>query len=145
QERGAMKIENSFFELDAVLHKMGVKKLVRDEHTPIWETIDTRLRGEGIDSSTLDDIVVAPDGTLSYEDRKIIVYIRDQYAYYVGQYKFHIANCGTIKSMKNAGRYQHRYVRTTREDGKFWVNDKTAKEDRLVELRVFINCLKVLN
>lgn len=140
-----MKIEVSFPELDTVLRKMGIEKLVRDEHTPIWETTDTRLREEGIVSSTLDDVEVAPDGTLSYEGRKIIVYIRDQYIYYVGQYKFHIANCGTIKSMKNAGRYENRYVRSTREDGKFWVNDKSTGKTKLVDLLVCINCLRVLN
>ncbi len=73
-----MKIEVSFPELDAVLNKMGIKRLVRDEHTPIWETIDVILKQRGKESDTLKDVGVDPDGTLVWEGRKILVYIRDQ-------------------------------------------------------------------
>ena len=145
-----MKIEVPFLELNAVLHKMGIEKHVRVEHIPIWETIDTQLRGEGIESSTLDDVEVAPDGTLSYEGRNIIVYIRDQeirdsdISDPENLRRFHIVNCNTLEQMRNMGRY-NRYVCSTREDGKFIVNimryGEIIEQGKLIELLVCQHCL----
>lgn len=145
-----MKIEVPFPELKTVLHKMGIEELVRDEHTSLWETIDTRLRGEGIESTTLDDVEVAPDGTLSYEGRKIIVYIRDQeirdsnISDPENLRRFHIVNCNTLEQMQSMGQY-NRYVRSTREDGIFIVNimryGEIIDQGKLVELLVCQHCL----
>ena len=121
--------------------------------------IDEQLVEDGIDILP-DEIEYAPDGTLEYEGRKVVVYIRDQSnrdQYVLDSYesidpehlcKFHVANCPTLSQMHRQGRYD-RYVVATRRDGKFTVNflngGKPIKKG--VECRLYVckHCLNTLN
>ena len=129
-----------------------------------WDPIDIDglLITTGIDIPP-DEIEYAPDGTLEYEGRKVVVYIRDQYV--LDSYKlvdpnelvdpeqlckFHVADCPTLKTMKSQNKFD-RYVVATRTDGKFIVNFLTGgrihgKGER-VERRLYVckNCLNKLN
>jgi hypothetical protein len=75
------------------------------------------LATEGKDVS-IDDVVVFKDGTLTYKDSRILVYIRDVFRF---QPRFHIADCTKLQEMRRADRFG-RYVVTTRDDGLFTVN-----------------------
>ena len=93
-----------------------------------------------------EDIEYAPDGTLEYNGQKLTVYIRDQEEYFQ-PYRFHVADCSTLKSMREGGKYD-KYVIPTRTDGKFYVN--TFRYDKCIEksvmsLYVCMNCLDRLN
>ena len=144
-----MKIEVGFAELNRVLEKMGIEELVEGPSSDGWDPIDIVLTGRGIDLVDPSQITVDDDGTLSYEGRKILVYIRDQYISY-GGYKFHVANCSTIQQMKKWNRFETRYVASTRTDGKFLVNiidfdEIIESEEKLIEMSVCKNCLRHLN
>ena len=122
--------------------------------------IDRLLVTSGIDIPP-EEIKYAPDGTLEYEGRKVIVYIRDQYADSVSVNidklvdpnllnKFHVANCSTLEDMRNQNRYG-RYVVATRTDGRFIVNflvgGKIHSKGEKVERRLYVckNCLNKLD
>lgn len=113
-----------------------------------WEEIKTR----GLDIS-IDELKVAPDGTLEHEDfpgQKMIVYIRD----YNGGYKsgslpkFHISWCATLKAMTESGKYS-RYVVSQRDDGFFMLNKmnwgELVEENIKAKLDVCKNCLSKLD
>ena len=142
-----MKIEVGFAKLNTVLEKMGIEELVEGPGSDGWDPIDIELSGKGIDLVDPSQITVDDDGTLSYEGRKILVYIRDQYPN--GGYKFHVANCGTIQGMKNAGQFETRYVASDRADGTFTVNiidfGEIIEKEKNVEMLVCKNCLRHLN
>ena len=126
-----------------------------------WDPIDIDglLITTGIDIPP-DEIEYAPDGTLEYKGRKVVVYIRDQYhrdQYALDAYelidpehlcKFHVADCQTLSQMRRQGRYD-RYVVATRRDGNFTVNfldgGRLIKEG--VECRLYVckNCLNKLD
>ena len=92
------------------------------------------------------DIEYASDGTLEYNGQKLIVYIRDQEEYFQ-PYRFHVADCSTLESMREEGKYD-KYVIPTRPDGKFHVNtyrhSKCIKKG-VMSLYVCMNCLNKLN
>lgn len=112
-----------------------------------------RLNTVGLDVP-LEDVESAEDNTLEYKGEKVVLYIRDQQTNikYKGSsgtgYRFHIADCQTLKNMRQAGRFE-RYVVTKRKDGKFLVNkinfgDFVTVEEEC-ELPVCKNCLKTIN
>lgn len=119
-----------------------------------WSSVDVdnllrKLNSyEGIEVE-LDDIVFANDGTFEYKGQKVLVYIRDQYRdpdKPEMNYKFHIANCETMKRAFQSGR-EERYVVSTRTDGRFLVNVRNLKtgeileRNKIKELKVCKNCL----
>ena len=127
-----------------------------------WDPIDIELGGEGKEIPP-EEIEYAPDGTLGYEGRRVVVYIRDQYVFNSHErvdpdklvdperlYKFHIAYCPTLKVMQSQNKFE-RYVVATRTDGKFIVNflvgggihDKGERVER--RLYVCKNCLNKLD
>lgn len=107
------------------------------------------IAGRGKDIKNLEDLEEGIDGTIKYEGRNILIYIRDQYSY-KSEYKFHVAWCKTLEDMRNNGK-MNRYVMSTRKDGTFLVNmlekstQEIIEEDRVVELKVCKNCLSKLN
>ena len=116
----------------------------------LWTPGIENLKTSGI-VITLDKIKQADDGTLEYKGRKVVVYIRDQYAYSDDPEqlrKFHVADCSTLKQMREQNRYE-RYVVATRTDGKFIVKflDIGGFFDEGVERRLYVckNCLSYLN
>ena len=118
-----------------------------------WERINVTLVTTGIEIPP-DEIEPAPDGTLEYKGRKVVVYIRDQNRPRSSDpeklNKFHVSDCSTLQQMWRQGRYE-RYVVATRSDGLFIVNFLGAyghgsQEDN-VECRLYVckNCLTRLN
>lgn len=113
-----------------------------------WNTIDidNLLRTSGLDISP-DELEYPDDGTLEYDGRKVVVYIRDQNVDFQ-PYRFHVANCSTLLQMRRQNRYD-RYVVATRTDGNFIVNsferDTLIEENAEERLDVCINCLKRLD
>ena len=103
-----------------------------------------KLAEEGLEIDD-EEIVPLPDGTLSYKDRRVLLYIRD-ISQYGGNYsdpKFHVANCATLQRMRE-NRRDGRYVIASRDDGLFQVRfvNRGIREDRL--LHVCQHCLERL-
>lgn len=131
-----------------------LRQQMRAELTPWrsggdWEPIDIDgmlvtigLVTTGIDIR-LDEIEYASDGTLEYEGQKVVVYIRDQHIRY--PYKFHVADCWALSEAKSQGRYDSRYVVTTRRDGRFTVNFLGGERGVERRLDVCRCCLDRLN
>ena len=93
------------------------------------------------------DVVPLPDGTLSYKDRRVLLYIRDV-SQYGGNYsdpRFHFSNCTTLQQMRRDHRSE-RFVIASREDGLFPVRyiNRGHQED-MRRLDVCQNCLDRLN
>lgn len=107
-----MKLPKDFPKLDNLLEQMGVpfQPFVAPE---IEKSITTR--GITVES---DDVKVALNGTLEYQGRKVVLYIRDVKGHLP---KYHVVNCRTLKDMRSIGKYK-RYVVTRRTDGEFILN-----------------------
>ena len=117
-----------FAPLDQLHSKMGVTE---NDHVILkgaeaWHALTPdelrRLSIEGIDVD-IDEVKYAEDGTFEYKGQKVIIYIRDQLYFERARpwnYKYHICTCKKIREMKEGGRL-HRYVVSTRKDGKFLV------------------------
>lgn len=104
--------------------------------------------GRGLDIN-LDELDISDDKTIIYDNRNVVLYIRDQYSYDT-EYKFHVAWCKTLKEMRRNNKL-NRYVISRRTDGTFYVNmfDKSshriAEENAIRKLGVCKNCLSELN
>jgi len=107
------------------------------------------LVNEAVPASA-DEISVSKEGLLEYEGRKVVAYIRDQHKkidHYnrTSDYRYHLANCSTLRSMRAAGR-EKRYLVTKRKDGLFEVNDLTWSTPKkyIVKMRLCYNCIQEL-
>lgn len=82
-----------------------------------------QLQTEGIEIP-IEDVNVLNDGTFFYKNRRVIVHIRDvdDYGDQNALPKFHLAMCVTLEKMMEHGRYQKRYVVSTRDDGSFKIH-----------------------
>jgi len=150
-----MILNVEFGALDDALRRMGAKSVViafTDPARPI-DPIDIELN-KGVTLPDLED-VETHNGLLSYKGRQILLYIQDhggkaQDALDDGQRgnKFHVADCKTLQTMRERGRYE-RYVVTNRLDGEFFITGLDWQTRRPVEgdahLWVCRNCLKLLN
>lgn len=92
-----------------------------------WEAREAREIEIKIEQGTyavknLDEITVDRDGVLRHNGKAVIVYIPDN-----DTYKYHIADCTALRSMKSKGRYD-RYILTRRTDGKFKILPRYRKE-----------------
>jgi hypothetical protein len=106
-----------------------------------------QLATEGKDVS-IDDVVVLDDGTLSYKDARVLVYIRDFSQDGGRQWvpRFHVSDCRTLQQQRQRNHFSH-YVVATRDDGFFQVNlirRGTRVTSQLIELAVCQNCLDKL-
>ena len=134
--------------LNQLRQQMGAE-LIRWSPETSWEPIEVT----GLDIRP-EDIETRPGGTLEYNGRTVIVYIRDQYGSSDSEShqlnKVHVADCSTLETMRRQGRYE-RYVVTTRTDGLFIVNFLgsfgSGLQEEGVECRLFvcINCLRRLS
>ena len=100
--------------------------------------------GEGLDVY-FDALTVLDDGTLSYKNTRILLYIRDVSIYGKGPPRYHISNCNTLQEMIARGRFE-RYVIATENSGRFKINFITngnARSEKRV-LSVCQNCLAKL-
>jgi hypothetical protein len=103
-----------------------------------------QLATDGKDVS-IGDVVALEDGTLSYKDTRVLVYIRD-FAQDGGRHwvpRFHVADCRTLQQQRQRNRFGH-YVVATRDDGFFQVNLIRRGRNvtsQLLQLAVCQNCL----
>ncbi len=121
--------------------------------TDIDELLGKLQTREGIEAE-YGAIEVATDGTFEFQGHKVLVYIRDQTFYSQrsddgNHYRFHVAECQTIKRAQKENR-QNRYVVTNNTEGVFLINKKdksTGKEFNGVNERLLVckNCLRELN
>lgn len=141
--------------LKAAVQKMGADPVdfsVRTQTAPITPIGIELERG-----IVLDDLseVDASNGLLAYKGHQILLYIQDQgsaiqQVLHDGSKgrRFHLADCKTLKDMRERGRFE-RYVVTQNLDGEFPVSGVDWKTKELVEgtanLWVCQNCLKELN
>lgn len=93
------------------------------------------------------NLEISPDG-ITYKGRRVILYIRDQAQYgdKTSEYKFHLIDCATLKSMRKQNRYD-KYVVQTSASRKFKVNRIVNNRpiEVEVELHVCKHCLRRLN
>jgi len=106
-----------------------------------------QLATDGKDVS-IDDVVVLEDGTLSYKDACVLVYIRDFSQDGARRWvpRFHVADCITLQQQRQRNRFGH-YVVATRDDGYFQVNlirRGSRVTSQLIRLAVCQNCLDKL-
>lgn len=89
----------------------------------IDEDFIRRLGKEGIDIDDFSQIKKESDGTLTYQNKRVLVYIRDIKEYNEQQSlpKFHLAFCSTLETMTQASRFG-RYVVYNGDDSNFTVN-----------------------
>lgn len=128
------KIPKEFPNLDALLKKMGIPY---KPFIPIEFEEKLITQGITIDS---DEVTVADNGTLEYQGRKVLLYIRDVRG---SLPKYHVVDCQTLQGMRYAGRYR-RYVVTRRTDGEFLLNfaDNLYQDEPVTyKLDICKNCL----
>lgn len=94
----------------------------------------------------IDEIVVLENGTLSYKESRVLVYIRDISQFQNWLPRFHIADCKTLQQRQQQNAF-NRYVVTTRDDGLFAVNltgNGGQVTRKTLQLDVCQNCLDKL-
>lgn len=113
----------------------------------VWNYLDplglrAKLDSTGEIEVPLSDIQIGADDTFEIYGKKVLIYIRDQIA--GREYKFHLANCRTLRDAQGTNRYD-RYVASIKTDGKFRVVEiysngwREERED--VTLYICKNCL----
>ncbi|MCK5680158.1 HNH endonuclease, partial [bacterium] len=102
----------------------------------------------------ISDLKGGLNGLLEDADgRKVCAYIRDQKSaiFFRGQqavseYRYHLCNCRTLRTMKDLGR-EHRFLKTQRTDGLFVAHDLTVEPYRTeenVKMELCQNCKAIL-
>ncbi len=105
-----------------------------------------------LDVDYIDRIRTGTDGTLTFQGHRVLVYIREQYLMQDGtpnNYKFHVAECMTIRNMRQRNR-PGPYGVASKRDKDFFVNYLTqegqvAQERVSAKLSVCKHCLTTLN
>ncbi len=99
----------------------------------------------------ISDIKILKDGTLAYKNTRVLLHIRDIANYHhsaqsVKLPKFHLADCRTLKDMRDKNRFD-RYVVSIRTDGKFILKFITNNQDetKILPLEACMNCLELLS
>jgi len=106
-----------------------------------------RLRN-GVSFEDISKIPRDTAGLYQVDGRRVVVYIRDQVSNDakkgVSNYKYHLCDCGTLKTMHRSGRYKRRYVVSNRDDGFFRVNrvkyGQVESRDEKVKMELCRNC-----
>lgn len=151
-----MKLPLEFTGLRSLVHQMGAPPVHWDS---TWNPLDPMelkrsLETTGKIVTDLAEVETGPDGRLYYHGHHIVLYIKDArrdkttLAEPKEGPRYHLADCRTIAGMKAANRFD-RYVLTSRQDGKFYVDayDWSTQEmdEVLVHLLPCKNCLSTLN
>lgn len=151
-----MKLDISFFELDEQRKKLGA---LLPEWNSKFAPLNAReqLLRDLLDGIEIDlkDVSFGPGGLLTYKGEQIVLYIKDtKSTLWTLEHqpeksrRFHIAECSTLETMRQAGRFE-RYVVANRVDGKFrvdWLDIETGEiGETEAALKVCKNCLKKLN
>lgn len=152
-------------EINQLLVAMGVTKIpalpvVRFERVVIKKIVhehkdfeDIAIGERLVDSAipvNFNEIYGRPGELLEYKGRKVCAYIRDQkstinFNNKTSDYRYHLCNCGALKSMKNIGR-EHRYLATQRSDGLFEAHDLTTRPigKGFVRMQLCQFCMQIL-
>lgn len=151
-----MKLQITFAELDEQRRKLGAR-------LPDWvngsQPLDARAKllrelSAGVEID-LSDVDVGPGDLLTYKGEQIVLYIKDtRSSRWVLENqpeksrRFHIAECGTLEAMRQAGRFE-RFVGYNKMNGMFkvdWFDEETGeKGETEAALKVCKNCLKTLD
>lgn len=103
------------------------------------------LRDAGVDTK-FSELDTDSNGRFSLFGKRVLVYIRDQ-KMHSASYRYHVVNCGQLKSFQNAGLYD-KYVASIRTDGLFLVNKKGVSGELIrveeEELKICQRCLSQL-
>lgn len=138
--------------LNYLREKMKAPFLVWDGFSN-WNAFDpfgfrTALNEKGEVDIPFSEIIINPDDTLELFGKKILVYIRDQRGGYFSTYKFHIANCSTLRDAQKNNKYD-KYVASVNTSNIFNVNiihsSYSIEKDKKVTMKVCKNCLYKLN
>lgn len=147
-----MKLEVDFSALHEAVRRMGADSLPNDfklesNYVPP-ELIDITLAlKEGIEILSLDELEYISDKQLlGYKGSQVLLYIQDHGSNVIevlhdgnkGK-KFHVANCKTLRDMKEKGRFE-RYVITNDVTGNFKIYGHNETEG-IARLQVCRNCL----
>jgi HNH endonuclease len=124
--------------------KLGDLRAVRYRREKASRKEIEGLAGGGLEVDK-GDVVPLSDGTLSYKDRRVLLYIRDvaQYGGNFSDPRFHFANCATVKKLRENMRFA-RFVIASREDGFFELRYVNANKQMDKRLDVCQNCLEEL-
>lgn len=126
---------------------LGKLEVVVDPGRLTADEIEKLVSPDGLELPSLESLKVLDDGTLSYKDSRVILYIRDVTVFQnrAVEPKFHLSNCRTLQDMRQRNRIE-RYVIATRHDGVFKLNVITGNvpKEQLVQLHVCQNCLSFL-
>jgi len=149
-----MRLDVDFSELWAAVGKMGAESVdfTIDAAADDLEPIDIQLRkGKEVDLGGVE----ARNGLLNVQGRQVLLYIPDQ-GYRVEAVledgikgrRFHVADCSTLKEMRQKGRYE-RYIATNDlgDDFDVYGVEPVTREEvsGSAKLKVCKNCLKDLN
>ena len=148
-----MRLDTDFNELKRLVDLMGPVRhaWTPDIALPELEEIDIQLR-EGVEI-TLDELDIE-NGLLSVQGRQILLYIPDQGRNIADALddgikgrRFHVADCKTLRSMRDQNRFE-RYVVTNDLSGNFKVHGVDiygTDQGGITNLHVCMNCLSALN
>lgn len=125
-------------QLTRLQHQMGVT--VEPE---LPAALRDDLFNKGIET-TIHDIPLNPEGLITWRGQVVVLYIRDQYSWGSTGYRFHVAECGTVETMRAQGRGS-RYVVSNRTDGSFPIRASHRGETTLLTMIVCKNCLHRLD
>ena len=145
-----IKLPN-FFEnnkLNALKEKMGIDRYIYGNYRDCQsQGVRKLLNGKGQDFDDINEITPLRDHTLTYNNERVILYIRDvaNYEHY-DLPKFNFEKCSTLQTMFENNR-KRRYVRTQNETGIFYLNIISGNNVREIEekLDVCQNCLNILD
>jgi hypothetical protein len=129
--------------LTVLQQRMGISR-----QATVPEVVLAQLASTGVEVE-IDEVKPAPGGNLSWRGRPVLLYIHDQTSAPAGEwsnYRYHIAECRTLESMRAQGRGE-RYRVTDRADGWFSVHlvHEPWVESHLLRMRVCKNCLSALD
>ncbi|KHE02047.1 MAG: hypothetical protein LZT29_01205 [Pantoea stewartii] len=112
------------------------------DFVPIDFPLIERLRSVGIDVN-FDEVHVEEDGTLNYNNQRVLLYIRDvpTIGDNTNMPKYHLAFCRTLETKNKENRFD-RYVVANSDTGDFQVNVLGGGvQSQSVRLNVCQNCL----
>lgn len=152
-----MKIEVDFSELYRAVKQMGADQLKNNYSLEInssaLDPIDIALSEKGIEVD-LKEITIK-SGLLDYHGRQVLLYIQDHGSNIQAAIddpdkgrKYHVADCRTLKRMREEGRFQ-RYVATNDLSGNFLISGFEYLTHRKIQgktrLKICRDCLTHLN
>jgi hypothetical protein len=108
-------------------------------------------KSDRIELESLDALTIHPDGTLLYDNKRVLLYIVDYSLTNIYENpiisEFHISSCPTVQELITRGRYL-RYFVTSGDDERFVIDQRFESIDQYTEVKrlsVCKHCLMFLN